>query len=58
MTAQKLASLEDSEKKLNAELKANCEKAGVANLLLQDCNKKLSEAVGIGLIETKPKLFR
>ena len=33
-------------KKLNAELKANSEKAGVANLLLQDCNKKLSEAVG------------
>jgi Fe-S cluster biosynthesis and repair protein YggX len=45
MTAQKLSSLEDSEKKLNAELEANSEKAGVANLLLQDCNNKLSEAV-------------
>jgi len=45
MTAQKLASLEDSGRQLNAELKANSEKTVVANLLLQDCNKKLSEAV-------------
>jgi len=45
MSAQKLASLEDSGRKLNAELKANSEKTVVVNLLLQDCNKKLSEAV-------------
>jgi len=54
MSAQKLASLEDSGRKLNAELKANSEETVVVNLLLQDCNKKLSEAVS----RTKPKLFR
>jgi len=45
MSAHKLASLEDSGRKLNAELKANSEKSVVVNLLLQACNKKLSEAV-------------
>jgi len=55
MTAQKLASLEDSGRKLNTELKANSEKKTViANLLLQDCNKKLSEAVSRSN-GTKPK---
>jgi len=36
---EKKASLEDSGRKLNAELKANSEKTVVANLLLQDCKK-------------------